>query len=164
MVEGSEMKKYQIIYADPPWRYDFSKKTVDSIEHHYPSMALEDIKNIEIPVADNAVLYLWATAPKLLEALEVLDAGGFEYKTNAVWDKRGLGLGYWFRNQHELLLVGVRGSFSPPNDKERCGSVFSITKGKHSAKPRHIRNLIGKWFPNETKLELFARPDPQMDM
>lgn len=56
------------------------------------------------PSEDNAVLYLWATAPKLLEALEVMRAWGFKYKTQAVWDKSWVGMGYWFRGQHEILL------------------------------------------------------------
>lgn len=77
-------------------------------------MELEEIKTLSIPSADNAVLFLWATAPKLKEALEVMEAWGFEYRTNAVWDKEIIGMGYWFRGQHELLLVGVKGEFSPP--------------------------------------------------
>lgn len=150
-------KKYQIIYADPPWRYNFSKKTVDSIEAHYPTMSLEEIKNLNIPAEDNSVLYLWATAPKILEALGVMESWGFTYKTQAIWDKGGLGLGYWFRGQHEILLVGTKGKFSPPFNKLRVGSVFRIDKGKHSKKPNKIRELIDLWYPECSKLELFAR-------
>ena len=64
------MKKYKIIYADPPWRYDFSKKDVDSIEAHYPTMSIEEICALQVPSEDNALLYLWATAPKLREIAE----------------------------------------------------------------------------------------------
>lgn len=99
------MKKYEVIYADPPWRYDFSKSNSREIENQYPTMSVDEICSLKVPTADNAVLYLWATAPKLLEALRVMDAWGFEYKTNAVWDKQIIGMGYWFRGQHELLLV-----------------------------------------------------------
>lgn len=106
--------KYQVIYADPPWRYDFSQSKTRKIENQYPTMKLEDIKQLEVPVEDNSVLYLWTTAPKLQEGIEVLKAWGFEYKTCAIWDKEVIGMGYWFRNQHEVLLVGVRGKFSPP--------------------------------------------------
>jgi len=150
-------KKYKIIYADPPWRYQFSKDCSDEIENHYPTMDLEDIKRLEIPSDNNSVLFLWATAPKLEEALEVMEAWGFEYKTCAVWDKQWIGMGYWFRGNHELLLVGTKGKFSPPNQKELVDSVFRIRRKEHSKKPQQIRRLIQKWFPDMNKIELFAR-------
>ena len=151
------MKKYQVIYADPPWKYDFSKDSADKIENHYPTMDLEDIKNLKIPSEDNSVLYLWATAPKLLEALDVMKSWGFTYKTQAVWDKEWIGMGYWFRGQHELLLVGVKGKFSPPISKFRISSVIRERRTKHSKKPNLVRELISNSFPKFSKLELFAR-------
>ncbi len=151
------MKKYQIIYADPPWRYDFSKDNADTIENHYPTMSNEDICRLKIPSDENSVLFLWATAPKLLEALEVMKSWGFEYKTNAVWDKGWVGMGYWFRGQHELLLVGVKGKISPPKDIERISSVIKEKKGQHSHKPDFVKQYIGEWYPTENKLEIFAR-------
>jgi N6-adenosine-specific RNA methylase IME4 len=150
-------KKYQIIYADPPWRYDFCKDNADKIEAHYPSMALDEIKALPIPADNNAVLYLWATAPKLLEALEVMKAWGFTYKTQAIWDKGWIGMGYWFRGQHELLLVGTKGKFSPPPSDHRESSVYRERKGRHSKKPEYFRQLISSSFPSMTKIELFAR-------
>ena len=150
-------KKYQIIYADPPWTYDFSKDNADKIEVHYPTMTNEDICKIEVPSEDNSVLYLWATAPKLLEALAVMKAWGFTYKTQAVWDKTWVGMGYWFRGQHEILMVGVKGKFSPPIPTLRESSVYKEKKSKHSKKPQYFRNLIEKQFPDKTKLEMFAR-------
>ena len=151
------MKKYQIIYADPPWRYDFCKDNADKVEVHYPTMTLQHICALKIPSEDNAVLYLWATAPKLLEALEVMKAWGFNYKTSAIWDKGWIGMGYWFRGQHELLLVGIKGKFSPPIPILRESSVYREKKNKHSKKPQYFRELIDKQFPDKTKLELFAR-------
>ena len=151
------MKKYQIIYADPPWKYDFSKDNADTIEAHYPTMEVEQICNLNIPSEDNAVLYLWATAPKLREALRVMGAWGFEYKTHAVWDKGWVGMGYWFRGQHELLLVGVKGKFSPPEQEKRVSSVLRQKKREHSEKPVEIKTMIADWFPSCTKLEMFAR-------
>ena len=156
------MKKYKVIYADPPWRYDFSKDNADKIEVHYPTMELSEVKSLwkdyEIgEIDDNAVLYLWATAPKLLEALSVMEAWGFKYKTQAVWDKTWVGMGYWFRGQHEILLVGVRGKFSPPIPTLRESSVYSEKKSKHSKKPTYFRDLISKQFPASNKIELFAR-------
>lgn len=153
------MKKYQIIYADPPWRYDFSNTKNRKIENHYPTMDLSEIKDLfwYLPIDKNAVLYLWATAPKLKEALEVMEAWGFEYKTQAIWDKEIIGMGYWFRGQHEILLVGVKGKFPPPEPSKRVGSVFKIRRGKHSEKPEYVRELISNAFPSHNKLELFAR-------
>lgn len=107
-------EKFEIIYADPPWRYDFSNTKNREIENHYPTMTTEDICNLPISTSDNCILYLWATAPKLLEALKVLQSWGFEYKTQAVWDKLIMGMGYWFRGQHEILIVGTKGKVSPP--------------------------------------------------
>lgn len=147
--------KYQIIYADPPWRYDFSKSNSRKIENQYSTMTVEDICNFFVPSDDNSVLYLWATAPKLLEALQVMKAWGFTYKSQAVWDKEIMGMGYWFRGQHEILLVGVKGKFSPPTLKKP--SVFRFKRNKHSKKPSEIRDYLTKAFLNNTKLELFAR-------
>ena len=150
-------KKYQVIYADPPWNYSFSKSNNRNIENHYPTMPLWDIKELVFPVDNNAVLYLWATAPKLVEALEVMSAWGFEYKTHGIWDKEIIGMGYWFRGQHELLLVGVRGKFSPPEQSKRISSVYREKRGRHSKKPDNIRQLIHSWYPDKNKIELFAR-------
>ena len=151
-------KKYQIIYADPPWKYDFSATHNRDIENQYPTMALEDICDIKIPVEDNSVLFLWATAPKLIEALKVMESWGFLYRTHFIWDKEIIGCGWWNRGQHELLLIGVKGKFSPPDNHKRIPSIFKQRRTKHSKKPDKIRELINKWYPNNTKIELFARP------
>src|SRR3990170_4080212 len=103
---GKTMKQYDIIYADPPWRYEHPISNSRRIENQYPTMSLNEIKALNIPTKDNSVLFLWATAPKLEESLEVVKAWGFTYRTHLIWDKRTIGMGYWFRNQHELLLVG----------------------------------------------------------
>jgi len=149
--------KYQVIYADPPWRYDFSKSDSREIENQYPTMTVVELCDLTIPSESNSVLYLWATAPKLLEALQVLRAWGFTYKTSAIWDKDILGMGYWFRGQHELLLVGVKGSFSPPPQSLRVSSVYRERRTKHSKKPNGIRDLIASWYPDKSRVELFAR-------
>jgi N6-adenosine-specific RNA methylase IME4 len=151
------VKLYDVIYADPPWRYSFSKSKSRKIENQYPTMTVDEICSLDIPAKDNAVLYLWATAPKLLEALEVMAAWGFEYKTHAVWDKEKIGMGYWFRGQHELLLVGVKGKFSPPEPSMRSPSVLRKKREGHSSKPRQVREEISMYFPWADKIELFAR-------
>lgn len=162
MSEGSEpiplpQGQYDIIYADPPWKYDFSETESRSIDTKYPSLDLDEIKYIKVPSADSAVLFLWATAPKLVEALEVMSAWGFIYKTNAIWDKEIIGMGYWFRGRHEQVLVGVKGDFSPPTDSLRVSSVYIERREEHSKKPDYYYQLIENMFPRGTYLELFAR-------
>lgn len=155
------MKKYSVIYADPPWRYSFSKSKSREIENQYPTMTVDEICALDVPADKNCVLYLWATSPKLLEALAVMKAWGFSYKTNAMWDKGKIGMGFWFRGQHELLLVGTKGHVSPPEQSMRVSSVFSFRRGTHSKKPDEIRDLIASWFPSFSRLEMFARTTTQ---
>lgn len=112
-------KKYQIVYADPPWAYENKKvggNGMSGAEAQYPTMNIEAIKKLGVKkITDsNAILFLWATSPLLPDALEVMKAWGFQYKSSAVWDKMTVGIGYWFRGQHEFLLVGTRGNVSPP--------------------------------------------------
>jgi N6-adenosine-specific RNA methylase IME4 len=148
-----------IYYADPPWKYDFSETVTREIENQYPTMELEDICNIKniMPTPDSCVLFLWATAPKLLEALKVMTEWGFSYKTNAVWDKEKIGMGYWFRGQHELLLVGTKGQFSPPVQETRQSSVIKEARTEHSRKPLAIHDRIESMFPESRYTEIFAR-------
>ena len=150
-------EKFDVIYADPPWEYEFSVSESCEIENQYPTMTLDELKRLEIPAADNAVLFLWAPPPKLPEALEVMRAWGFRYVTCAVWDKEKIGMGYWFRQQHELLLVGVKGNFSPPPPDKRFPSVIRSPRTEHSRKPEVVYELIEAMFPNARLLELFAR-------
>ena len=155
-----EGQLYTVLLADPPWRYDFSQTENREIENQYPTMSLEDICDMsvrEIAYSDS-VLYLWTPCPKIKEALEVMEAWGFEYKTNAVWVKEGgIGMGYWWRNQHELLLVGTRGNFSPPVDEKRTPSVIYASRGRHSEKPVIVYELLEDLYPDMAKIELFAR-------
>jgi len=149
--------KYSVIYADPPWRYEFAETKSRAIENQYPTMLLEDIKSIQVPCEDNSILFLWATAPKLEEAMQVMTAWGFTYRTCAIWDKEKIGMGYWFRGQHELLLVGVKGRFSTPSPESRVSSVHREPRVKHSKKPDYYYSIIESMFPNGSYLELFAR-------
>jgi N6-adenosine-specific RNA methylase IME4 len=151
------MKKYQVIYADPPWRYRGTISKSRRVENHYPTMTVEDICALQLPCADNSVLFQWATSPLLLEGLRVMNAWGFEYQTHFVWDKVLMGLGFWFRGQHEFLLIGARGQFAPPPEELSVSSFYSEKRTTHSKKPAYFRNLISSWYPTETKLEMFAR-------
>ncbi len=147
--------KFDVIYADPPWDYEFGLR--GSAEYHYPLLEIEKIASMEIPSADDCVLFLWATAPKLPEALEVMKSWGFEYKTNAVWVKLSAGNGYYFRGQHELLLLGVKGKPGVPFEADRPPSVIVADRGEHSEKPDAVYEIIEKMYPNKRRLELFAR-------
>ena len=138
------MSKYNIIYADPPWRYDHGTPGRE-IENHYPTMTDEEICALDVPVAKDAILYLWATAPRLESGLDVMKAWGFKYKSQAVWDKVVMGMGFWFRGQHEILMVGVRGKVHPPKQADRVSSVIRVKRGRHSSKPDQVRAMIEQW-------------------
>ena len=146
-----------VILADPPWQYDFSETGNREIENQYDTQSVGTICGHKPDTQKSAILFLWATAPKLHEALTVLSAWGFEYKTHAVWDKKKIGMGYWFRGRHELLLVGTKGSPRIPQDADRVSSIFEEPRGAHSKKPECVYEWIEKAFPVESKLEMYCR-------
>jgi N6-adenosine-specific RNA methylase IME4 len=152
-------RKYAVIYADPPWPWDtYSEAGKDrSPENHYPLMDIDTISELGVPAADDAVLFLWATAPQLERALEIITYWGFAYKSNIVWKKDKRGTGYWCRNCHEHLLVATRGNIPAPEMGQQCDSVIEAKVGKHSAKPEDFRGIIDGYYPDVTKLEIFAR-------
>ena len=150
--------KFSIIYADPPWEYEFSNSNMRDIENHYPTLELEKIKVIKIPADDNAMLFLWTPAPKLEEALEVMKAWGFYYRTNIVWVKDKIGTGYYSRGKHELLLIGIKGEgIGTPLPENRPESVILAERTEHSKKPDIFYEIIEKMYPKHSKIELFAR-------
>lgn len=153
--------QFRLLYADPPWRYQHLPQTESRrIENQYPTMELAAICALRVPAADDAVLFLWATSPKLAEALEVITAWGFTYTTCAVWDKERMGMGYYFRQQHELLLVATRGALPVPKDSLRMSSVIRVRRGAHSEKPARVYELLEAMYPHFTaadRVELFAR-------
>ena len=149
--------KYHVLYADPPWRYDFAQSDNRQIENQYPTMSLEQICELKPPAADDAVLFLWATSPKLQESMAVIEAWGFTYKTCMVWVKDKIGMGYYARQRHELLLVCGRGSLGEPPTDARPDSVIESPRGEHSAKPDVFYGIIERLYPKAKKLELFQR-------
>ena len=151
------MELYDVIYADPPWRYDFSKSDSRKIENHYSTMTTEDICKLDCRAADNAILYLWATAPKIEDALQVMKAWGFTYKTQMIWVKDKIGMGYYCRNQHEIIMIGTKGEFHPPAPSLRPSSVFNGDRTKHSKKPFEVYNLIENMYPGMKYYEMFCR-------
>lgn len=151
--------KFTVLLCDPPWRYDFSRSTSREIENQYPTMDIDDICDLEIAKIsnDDCVLFLWATNPKLPEALQVIKSWGFEYKTNMVWVKNKIGMGYYARQQHELLLIATRGSLPVPAAEFRPSSVIYSDREQHSKKPDVVYEIIEKMYPEYAKVELFAR-------
>lgn len=151
--------KYGVVLADPPWRYSFSKSKSRRIENQYPTMSLQEIA--ALPVSDiaakDAMLFLWTTTAKLKETFTVIESWGFEYVTSAVWDKEVMGMGYYFRGQHEFLLVCKRGKPRAPAPNTRPSSVIRSRRGRHSAKPASVYQIIETMYPEIPKVELFAR-------
>jgi N6-adenosine-specific RNA methylase IME4 len=156
-------KKYGVILADPPWRFETrSENGMDrSADNHYPTMTLTDIENMDLGkiAAEDCVVFLWATPPMLPDAVLAMESWGFEYKTHFVWVKDKIGLGYWNRNQHEVLLIGTKGNIPAPAPGDQWPSVIIAPRGEHSAKPTEVYELIESYFPNLPRIELFSRSD-----
>lgn len=157
--------QFGVIYADPPWKFKtFSQNGMDrSADNHYPTLTTDLICNLDVPsiAADNCTLFLWATAPMLIDAIEVMATWGFEYKTHVAWIKDRMGTGYWLRNQHELLLIGTKGSVPAPAPGTQWPSVIDAPIGVHSAKPHLFYEMIEEYFPNIPRIELNARGVPR---
>jgi N6-adenosine-specific RNA methylase IME4 len=132
-------------------------------DNHYPTSTTDIIaaRPVADIAADDCVLLLWATAPMLREAIRVLEAWGFEYKSHAIWDKIHIGTGYWFQNRHEVLLLGVRGNPPAPAMGDQFASVFAIARKEHSAKPEQFHELIQQYFPHLPKIEVNRRGPPR---
>jgi N6-adenosine-specific RNA methylase IME4 len=159
------MKKYNVIYADPPWSYtqkSAGRGNKSGAADMYKTSPLQILKEmpIEKMADDNAVLFMWGTVPLLPEAIELLAAWGFRYKTKITWEKTGLlGMGNWLRVQEEYILVGIRGRVKPFSHQEK--NIYKHPVCEHSAKPHFFRELVlklaNKSFNHCEKLELFAR-------
>jgi len=152
-------RRYPIVYADPPWRYEYAETESRAIENQYPTMTLDEICNM--PVQDittpGALLFLWTTSPKLEESFRVIREWGFEYKTCMVWDKEKIGMGYYARQQHELLLIAKKGDIPAPEAGNRPGSVIRSPRTKHSSKPAIFHEIIERMYPELPRIELFSR-------
>lgn len=154
--------KYRIIYCDPPWKYDDTGVTTSpsygGTKWHYPSMTVEELCALPVgAMADaDSVLFMWATSPKLPEALRIIEAWGFDYKTSFVWDKVKHNFGYYNSVRHEFLLIAGRGR-STPDTKTLYDSVQTIERTEHSVKPEEFRAIIDDLYPVGRRIELFAR-------
>ena len=159
--------KYPIIYADPPWRYS-AKKVQGAAENHYPTMSIDEL--CALPVAElaakDSALFMWATFPQLPEALRLIRAWGFTYKSVAfVWLKKNkkadswfYGLGFWTRANAEVCLLATKG-----HPKRQAADIhqFIISPIEaHSKKPDETRDKIVSLMGDRPRVELFARQTP----
>lgn len=162
-------QRFRTILADPPWQ--FQNRTGKMAPEHrrltrYSTMSLDEV--VSLPVAEiadaTAHLYLWVPNALLLEGIQVLQAWGFQYKTNLIWHKvrkdggpDGRGVGFYFRNVTEMVLFGVRGKGARTLAPGRRQVNFLATqKREHSRKPDEMYRLIESCSPGPY-LELFAR-------
>ena len=159
-------KKYKIIYADPPWCYQNGGVPQGGVNAQYKTMTLDDIK--ALPVADLAddvcVLMLWATFPQIQEALDVMRAWGFKYKTLGFsWLKTNkdgspfFGVGYYAKSNQEVCLLGAKGKIHSLVRSNSVSSFVSTGRTKHSEKPQKVRDNIVELFGDIPRIELFAR-------
>lgn len=155
-------RRFGVIVADPEWRFEpWSRITgMDrAAENHYPTSVTSVIAERDVPSisAADCILFLWATVPMLPQALLVMGAWEFDYKSHQVWVKDRIGPGYWFRNQHELLLVGTRGNVPAPAPGQNTSSAVTSPRLGHSEKPEVFLEMIEALYPNMPKIELNRR-------
>jgi len=161
-------KKYNIVYADPPWRFKYRHGENDLSGHNegiYHLMNIDEIKKLPVDtIADkNCVLFLWITDPFLREGMDVMDSWGFTYKTVAfTWVKTNvsnngywLGMGYWTRSNPEMCLLGTKGS--PKRIDSNVHQLVISHRREHSRKPDEVRNRIVSLCGDVSRIELFAR-------
>lgn len=157
-------KKYNIIYADPPWKYQ-DKGCNGNVASHYSTMKAQEICDLPINelAADNCILFMWTTYPMLKEALKVIEAWGFTYKSIGFqWVKQNrsgkgffFGLGRWTRGNTEPCLIAVKGK--PKRMSAKVGQLVFSPLRKHSQKPDEVRDRIVELMGNMPRIELFAR-------
>lgn len=161
-------KKYQLIYADPPWNFETwsQKGEKKSASNHYSIMTMDDIGNLPISSIsdDNCILFMWATDPLLPKQIQIMEKWGFTYKTvGFVWIKTNrktmssfIGLGYYTRSNPEYCLVGVKGYVGRPERKDISEVVMNPIR-EHSQKPDIIYEHLEAMYPDFSKIELFCR-------
>jgi N6-adenosine-specific RNA methylase IME4 len=158
--------EYSIVYADPPWNYTATSNKIPSRAKEgqsYNAMRMIDIYDFKIPpTTKNCVLFMWATAPLLPEALYTIKSWGFEYKTIAfTWIKKNKcgsnfwGMGSWTRSNPEYCLLAIKGN--PKSVSHSVHSVIETVIEEHSKKPGIVREKIVELCGDLPRIELFAR-------
>lgn len=152
-------QSYDFLMVDPPWRFENYSELGDEKgpEPHYKTMSDEEI--LALPVGDlareNAVIWLWATWPKLETAMAALARWGFTYKTGGAWDKHRWGTGYIWRSQCEPVLIGTRGS--PSVRGKAISNLFREPRREHSRKPECAYARAAQMMPSARRVSLFER-------
>jgi len=157
-------RKFNILYADPPWKYE-RNKVQGAAENHYPTMSIEQLCALDVEkiTDENCALFLWSTFPFLPEALRLIKAWGFTYKTIAfVWLKQNrknkdwfFGLGFWTRGNAEICLLATKGK--PKRKSAKVSQLIISPIDKHSKKPDIVREKIVELMGDLPRIELFAR-------
>lgn len=160
-------RRFQIIYADPPWDYrgQLQHAGVESGDtggaiRHYPTVKLADLKKLAVAdiAGEDCLLFLWATSPHLDQAIGLGKSWGFRWATVAfVWDKERVNPGHYTLSQCELCLVFKKGRIPQPRGARNVRQMVRVRRGQHSEKPEEVRNRIEAMFPHQSKIELFAR-------
>lgn len=164
-------KKYDIIYADPPWEYKQSgseKNSRGMAKQHYQTMKTQDIAVLPIQklCTDSAICFLWATFPNIAEALTIMKAWGFTYKTAAfvLVKKNKCGSNFWGMGQYtranaEVCLLGVskKTKASEQVKSHKIHQIVESIVGRHSEKPNEVREKIVQLLGDIPRIELFAR-------
>ena len=151
-------EKFDLILCDPPYSYDVEAPRIsDRISSYYHQMSTQEI--CDLPVRNitqkKAILFLWSPSPKVQDAMEIIKAWNFEYKTQIVWNKRIVGLGHNVRQMHETLLIAKKGDYPTPLYKPP--SIIDERRTDHSRKPEKSYQIIQRMYPESRKVELFAR-------
>jgi N6-adenosine-specific RNA methylase IME4 len=151
----SGLGNFGVIYADPPW--DYLGTAVP-----YPVMTLQEICDMPIDsiCAEDAVLFMWCSNSLLPDALKVVEAWGFTFKTSMVWTKGVAGQGAYCRQMHETLLIGTKGAVPEVPFSARPVSVLNYPRLEHSRKPPEVCDVIDAMYPELSKVELFCRGTP----
>jgi len=150
--------KFEVIVIDPPWDYD--TKAYDPINRRgiipYPSIPTENLKQIQIPAAENCVMWLWTTHQFIWDAKDIMDVWGFEYKSILVWDKEKMGVGKWLRKQVEFCLLGIKGK--PIIDLTSQRDIIYESRREHSRKPECFYEMVEEVCVGR-KLDYFSRSE-----
>ena len=165
-------KKYNIIYADPPWAYKDKRtdnKMCGGVTKHYNTMETEEIENmgetIQKIAEENCLLFMWATFPNLTESLKTIKAWGFTYKTlgfswiktNKKNKKPSFGIGFYTKSNCEVCLIGIKGKPGKLIKSNKVSSCIISERREHSRKPDEARKRIEELVGEVPKIELFAR-------
>lgn len=168
-------KKYNIIYADPPWNYKTysqkgQNKATGSVLAHYNTMSLEELKELGTIIKkiseEECILFLWVTFPTIEQAFEIIKNWGFTYKTCAFcWIKQNTksnslysGIGHWTNSNAEICLLATKKKF-PKRQAKNVKQVIVSHREQHSKKPDEIRERIIQLVGDIPRIELFARQE-----